>query len=656
LRERFPEQPFEIVNVAITAINSHAILPIARECARQHGDLWIIYMGNNEMVGPFGAATVFGAQAPPLALVRLGLALQQTRAGQLLMALARKVRGHAATASSWGGMEMFVGNRLRPDEPRKQTVYRNFQRNLHDIVQAGLDSGTRIILNTVAVNLRDCPPFASLSNSNLPAADRALFERFYAEGVAASGQSNAGLAAERFEQAARLDWQYAELQYRWGLSLLPPDVWQPTGPADTPSPALKGTLSPAEGEREGVRGMAAREHLQRACDADALPFRTDSRINGLIREEGRKRAQENLVLLDAATRLGTNQVAGVCGQETFYEHVHLNFAGNYRLGRMWAEEVEESLPAAVRSRAAGAWAAPETCKRLLGLMDWNRLFVIQTVIRRLNQPPLSGQLNNAGRLEAFEAQEKALRQRATQTAAEQARKEFQEALKRAPQDHYLHENFADFLEAIGDLKQATAEWRRVQELEPHDFLPCFQAGRLLGRQGQSGEAETFLLRAVALRPALTEGWYELGNLLAAEGKFEPALANYDHALRLRPQDAGYCCQKARALSKLNRRAEAIEQYRRAVQLKPEAAEAHFELGNELAADRHNPEAKSEYTEAIRLRPPYAQAHLNLGVLLATEGQFDDALRQFGETLRLEPGNKLAQEYFDRVQGWKDRKP
>jgi len=80
-----------------------------------------------------------------------------------------------------------------------------------------------------------------------------------------------------------------------------------------------------------------------------------------------------------------------------------------------------------------------------------------------------------------------LRQRATQSAAEQARKEFQEALQRAPQDHYLHENFADFLEAIGDLKQATAEWRRVQELEPHDFLPCFQVGRLLGRQGQSAE-------------------------------------------------------------------------------------------------------------------------------------------------------------------------
>jgi hypothetical protein len=66
LRERFPGKKFEIVNTSITAINSHAILPIARECAAREGDVWIVYLGNNEMVGPFGAATVFGSQAPPL--------------------------------------------------------------------------------------------------------------------------------------------------------------------------------------------------------------------------------------------------------------------------------------------------------------------------------------------------------------------------------------------------------------------------------------------------------------------------------------------------------------------------------------------------------------------------------------------------------------
>ena len=53
LRERYPGTDFQVVCVALTAIDSSTILPIARECARHQGDLWLIYMGNNEMVGPF---------------------------------------------------------------------------------------------------------------------------------------------------------------------------------------------------------------------------------------------------------------------------------------------------------------------------------------------------------------------------------------------------------------------------------------------------------------------------------------------------------------------------------------------------------------------------------------------------------------------------
>jgi tetratricopeptide (TPR) repeat protein len=623
LRERFPGQKFEIINTAFTAINSHVILPIARECAQQQGDLWIVYMGNNEMVGPFGAATVFGAQAPPLSRVRLTLGLQQTRVGQLLMALARKVHGKAGTASSWGGMEMFLGNRLSPDDPRKQTVYRNFQGNLHAIVQAGLDSGAKVLLNTVAVNLRDCPPFASLTNRNLPDVERIRFDQFLAEGAAASARGDAGGAAQRFEQAAQMDPRHAEVQYRWGDSLV-----------------------------RMTNYATGREHLQRACDADALVFRADSSINRLIIEEGSRRASENLVLLDTAAVLGTNETAGVCGRESFYEHVHFNFSGNYRLGRIWAEQVERLLPAAARSPAANGWAEQETCERLLGLTDWNRLFVIQGVIRRLKKAPLSGQINNANRLEMFQAQAKELSDRANNAAAERARSELQAAVAHAPADHYLHENFADFLEAVGDLAGATAEWQRVQELEPHDFLASFQIGRLLARQGKPGEAEACLLKAVALHPILAEGWFELGNLEFADGKFEPALEHYDRAQRLRPQDATFGCCQARTLSKLNRRADAIAAYRRVIEFTPDAAEAHFELGNELAADNRKSEAKNEYEEAIRLRPAYSQAHLNLGVLLAVEGQFDNALQQFSETLRLEPGNQVAQEYLTRVQGWK----
>jgi hypothetical protein len=174
LRERFPGQRFEVVNVAVTAINSHVILSIARECAQYQGDLWIVYMGNNEMVGPFGAATVFGTRAPPWWSVRMNLGAQQTRVGQLLTALTRKSEDKSA-GSSWRGMQMFLEHQLAPDDPRREVIYRNFQKNLNDILDAGLNSGAKIVLNTVAVNLKDCPPFASLSNSNLPAGDRAAY-------------------------------------------------------------------------------------------------------------------------------------------------------------------------------------------------------------------------------------------------------------------------------------------------------------------------------------------------------------------------------------------------------------------------------------------------------------------------------------------------
>ncbi len=84
LRERYPRTDFQVISVALTAIDSSTILPIARECAKHQGDLWLIYMGNNEMVGPFGAETSYGFRAPSLGVIRTLLAIKSTRIGQLL--------------------------------------------------------------------------------------------------------------------------------------------------------------------------------------------------------------------------------------------------------------------------------------------------------------------------------------------------------------------------------------------------------------------------------------------------------------------------------------------------------------------------------------------------------------------------------------------
>ncbi len=633
LRERFPETKFEVVCVAMTAIDSHAILPIARECARYQGDFWIIYMGNNEMVGPFGATAVFGPPTPPLRMVRLSLAMQRVRLGQLLLALGRKLQNRSARTGSWAGMKMFLENRIAPDDPHREIVCQNFQRNLEDILRAGLDAGAKMILNTVAVNLKDCPPFASVPVTNLTAADRAAYDKFWADAALAEEQGQWSRAGEDYQQAARLAPQSADLQFRLGECLL--------------------RLSNAP---------AARPHFELARDLDALPFRTSSRLSGLTKQVGEQLAGRGVVVYDAVALFATNSPVGIPGQESFYEHAHCNFDGNYRLARAWAEQVASrlgGLPQAVTNHAGSDWATQELCERRLGLSDWNRASVLEDVLRRLGEPPLSTQGTAAWReqrLERFRAWLRDLRGRMDAAAAGPARALYLEALARAPDDHRLHENFAEFLEAVGDLQAATARWQRVRQLIPQHHLAYFQAGRLLARQGKLPEAQGLLRQAVRLRPDLGEGWLELGRIDAAQAKPAQALTEYERARRLTPQDYRVRYFMGKALSQLGRRAEAEAQYRQALQLRANYWEARYALGEELAFDGKIAEARTELEEVLRLKPDYPPAHFNLGVALLKLGQVEDAVKQFEETLRLEPQNKLAADALAQARAKQERKP
>ncbi len=623
LSERFPDAKFEVVNTAFTAINSHVILPIARECARRDGDLWIIYMGNNEMVGPFGAATVFGAKAPPLPFIRISVAVQKSRIGQLLMSLVRKLSSRSVTSASWGGMQMFLQSQIAPSDPRKNTVYNHFQKNLDGMLEAAGHSRAHVLFSTVAVNLKDCPPFASMMNSSLPQSERSQLEQLLAQGTRAQADGDFTNAATFFDRISKLDPLFAEAQFR-----------------------LAGC------ELALGQSNDARSHFQAACDADALPFRADTRINDLIREAAKQHAGATLSLLSANAALQTHGTAGIPGEEWFYEHVHFNFDGNYRLGLSWAQHVEQALPVPLKSHAATNWASQAEGDRRLGLSDWNRSFVLESVIRRLQQPPLSSQFDNSARLESFLKQLQSLRGRMNSAAAGGVHAEFIAEIQRHPDDFSLREGFADFLEAIGAFHEAEQQWREVQALIPQDFLASYQLGRMLARQNDLTNGEVALRRAIAIRRSFAEAWIELGRIQATQEKFAPALDSFDRACQLRPQDPVALSYKAKVLSKLNHRREAIDAYRRVLELNPNYWEAHNGLADELATDGQTAEAAREYEIVTRLKPDYPMGHLNLGVMLVKLGRAAEATRQFEETLRLEPSNAIARDYLNRVQNRK----
>lgn len=607
LRNRYPDKKFEIINTAVTAINSHVILPIARECARHEGDLWIIYMGNNEMVGPFGAATVFGRQAPPLPYARLATAAQRFRLGQWFAALSRRLASGKKESAAWGGMEMFLNNRIPPDSPMRETVYRNFQQNLDDIVRAGVNSGATVLLNTVGVNLRDCPPFAALPPQNSPAAGITDFDTLFTNCLQAVATRQWSAANDAFDKAATAGAQRADFQYQWAECLL-----QQTNPAE------------------------ARTHFQLACDCDALPFRADSRINSTIQTEPQRIHSPQLVIFDAAKWLADSVPDGICGDETYFEHVHFDFDARYRLARGWADQIASRFPP-----ATNGWLSQAQCEEQVGLTPWNRAQVIHLMVERMQVPPLNSQANNTARRSALESRIQTELAGTSRDTADHARAQFELLLQRRPDDYFLHENDAQFLELTGDIPGATAQWECFRDLLPQDPLGYFEAGRLLIPQQRYPEAESLLRQTLAIRPSRTDGWIELGNALALQQKYAAALDAYATALKQDPHDPQTLLRRGKVFAHLKQHDAAIASYRASLDLNPADGVTHHELALEFIAAGQPDAAGPEFGMAAQLHPDDVAVRFDYATWLFRKQEWPQARKEYEAVLQLDPGNSRA---------------
>ena len=214
LRDQFPDTRFEVINAAMTAINSHVALPIARDCARHQPDLFVVYMGNNEVIGPYGSGTIFQGFLPSLTLIRSNIFLKSTYIGQVF---ARILTG-GQDRREWQGMSMFLEHRVAADDPRMGRLYSHFRSNLTDICDVARKSGAQVILCTVGTNLKDSPPFASFT-ATISSVGPAERERLNQAASVAAEAHRFEEAVEQFLGAAKIDDRRADRHFRLGLCL-----------------------------------------------------------------------------------------------------------------------------------------------------------------------------------------------------------------------------------------------------------------------------------------------------------------------------------------------------------------------------------------------------------------------------------------------------
>ncbi len=400
LRERFPTMKFEVVNTGIVAIDSHVILPTARELADYKPDLFIIYAGNNEVVGPYGPGTTLTSSLLSLPAIRTSIFIRTTRIGQLLTKASQP-------RSDWKGMEMFLGKQVRADSLPLQRTYTNFATNLRDIVGAARGSGAHVLLSTIATNLKDCPPFASLHREGLSADGLREWSFLLEQGAALENARSFTEALKSYSAAARIDDEYAELQFRIARCF-----W-------------------ALGDY-----AAAKQYFIRAQDLDTLRFRADTKINEIIRSVANSSGKQ-VELLDAQSILEGESHYGVIGSEFLYEHVHLNPQGNYLLARATFGQIVNYLPADARASARSIDPPSESeCERLLALTGHDRSRIASEMIQRMQRPPFTNQLNHAEQIQnlMFKASG------STETFLDTLN-EYQWAIAQAPSDRILHCKF-----------------------------------------------------------------------------------------------------------------------------------------------------------------------------------------------------------------------
>jgi Flp pilus assembly protein TadD len=614
LRNRYPGVHFEIVNASMTAINSNVILPIARDCAREEGDVWVVYMGNNEVVGPYGGGTVFGPQAPSLPAIRASIWFNSTKIGQLLtsfrQALAQKKSGAPANVS----LELFLNHKLRHDDPQMEKVYSHFARNLADILKTGTQSGARLVVSTVAVNLKDCAPFASLHRPDLTDTQKAEWDRLYQVGVDAEQAKNFSDALEAYSQAARIDDQFADLHFRKARLL-----------------SLSNNFADSL------------QHFILARDYDALRFRADTRINDIIRQTCTNRLNEGIAFLDGNNVLAQSSPHGIPDDVLFYEHVHLNFSGNYSLARGFAEQIAGVLkPAALKGQAPARndWLPAEECAAQLGLNDWDRCQTLEIVRKRLASPPFTLQLNHD---EQFARVQNELAQflsaLSPQTLALCVQRN-QQALALNSKDWVLHQKFAQLLETSPDKSQQTRaldEWWQVTALMPHFADAHCELGILLDRAGQTSQAEAELRTALTLASNYSPtALNAMGHVLASENRLSEAVDLYEKAIRLKPNFADAHSNLGAALEKLGKKDEARTHFEEAMRLGPANTQTASHLGELFDEHGEVSAAVTRYTEMLRADPNNAITHFKLGRCMALLGRSADAQEHYAEALRLQP--------------------
>ncbi|NOX36025.1 MAG: tetratricopeptide repeat protein [Calditrichaeota bacterium] len=491
LNEIFPDRHIEVVNVAMTAVNSYAYLDYLDEILAQDPDAILIYGGHNEFYGALGVAS-----AESLGkfrwVVKAYLKLKKYRTFLLLrdgiarlrIGLQKWFGGDSVEDPSATLMERMVAEQqIAYGSPLYRMGLFQFEANIRELLQRCQQNGVQVVLSELVSNIRDLPPFESIPADTLPPAD------------------------EVYQQARQLDRQG---QFR-----------------------------------------AAREKYYRAKDLDALRFRASEDLNAIIHRLAQE-YQIPVVPMKAFFEKAARD--GLIGNDLMTDHLHPNIKGyfimadaflrtlkqNGLIASSWRQVPLKRVEQRIQSRCYTA---------LDSIYGEIRIRILKggwpfKKERGPNQELLNFKPRNMLERLAFRAwvaKDYSLEKAHVDLAslAEQQRdyataiREYQALICLTPYNASPYLKLANVYIVLGKLNEALPYLYRSLELEPTAFAYKW-VGQILLERGRAKEALPYLEKARKRAPDDPQLLYNLSGAYALNQRFSEAMKTILEAEKIDP--------------------------------------------------------------------------------------------------------------------------
>ncbi|TMC87074.1 MAG: tetratricopeptide repeat protein [Chloroflexi bacterium] len=155
----------------------------------------------------------------------------------------------------------------------------------------------------------------------------------------------------------------------------------------------------------------------------------------------------------------------------------------------------------------------------------------------------------------------------------QASATFKKAQQLAPQDPAIYYQLGMVAMEQGYNRDAEKYFQQGLKINPEHALILASLGHLYIKTGRARSAISTLLQATQREPALPDGWYELGRAYMETREWQPALNAFGRALQLNNDAVNTYSAMASCYLKMNKRSEARQKVDQALQLDQSNAEA-----------------------------------------------------------------------------------